>query len=227
MTLPRFSAVAWDIDGTLVDSEPLHHRALLAASLEFGTDLCDLPEMAFRGIHMGDVWLILRDRLPPTLREGDWIDAINRHYVSGRHSLVAIPRAAETIRDLHLLGISQVCVSNSCRTVVDANLDALGISPYIDFSISLDDVSEGKPSPLPYQMAAERLGLAPGSVVAVEDSSTGVRSANAAGLYAVFLSTDQNADQAAEGGRLSACIIDNLFLVRQLLSRMAEHSPQA
>lgn len=227
MTHQRFSAVAWDIDGTLVDSEPLHHRALVAASLEFGADLRDLPDMAFRGIHMGHVWLRLRDRLPPTLQEADWIAAINRHYVAGRHSLVAMPGAVDVVRDLHRLGISQVCVSNSCRAIVDANLDALGISPCIGFSISLDDVSEGKPSAVPYRMAVERLDLAPDAVVAVEDSGTGIRSAQAAGLYAVFLSTGENADQAENDGYPSALVIDNLFRLRELFGTEHALSSQA
>lgn len=227
MTRSRFSAVAWDIDGTLVDSEPLHHRALVAASQEFGTNLCDLPDMAFRGIHMGNVWLMLRDRLPPTLQEADWIDAINRHYVAGRNSLLAIPGAVDVVRDLHLMGISQVCVSNSCRAIVDANLDALAITSCFDFSISLDDASEGKPSPVPYRMAVERLNLAPETVVAVEDSNTGVRSAQKAGLYAVFLRTAENAGYVENDEYLPACIIDNLSLVRELFVPQHVLSPQA
>ncbi|WP_137128923.1 HAD family phosphatase [Rhizobium sp. FY34] len=227
MSRSRFLAVAWDIDGTLVDSEPLHHRALVAASLEFGTDLRDLPDMAFRGIHMGDVWLILRDRLPPTLQEADWIEAINRHYVADRSSLVAIPGAVEVVRHLHRLGIPQVCVSNSCRAIVDANLDALAITSCIDFSISLDDVSEGKPSPVPYRMAVERLNLAPETVVAVEDSNTGVRSAHTAGLFTLFLKTAENTGHAEIDEYVPARIIDNLSLLREFF--VTEHvlSPQA
>jgi HAD superfamily hydrolase (TIGR01509 family) len=227
MSRPQFSAVAWDIDGTLVDSEPLHHRALVDASREFGADLCDLPDMAFRGIHMGNVWLMLRDRLPPTLRETEWIDAINRHYVADRSSLNAIPGAVDVVRDLHRLGIQQVCVSNSCRAIVDANLDALAITSCIDFSISLDDVSEAKPSPVPYRMAVERLGLAPETVVAVEDSNTGVRSAQAAGLYAVFLRTEENAGHAEDDEYRPARIIDNLFSLRALFAPEHVPCPQA
>ncbi len=57
-------AIAWDIDGTLIDSEPLHHEALVHASLQFGVDLRDLPSEAYQGVHIGDVWIALRDRLP-------------------------------------------------------------------------------------------------------------------------------------------------------------------
>ncbi|WP_244713745.1 HAD family hydrolase [Rhizobium cremeum] len=196
--MPVFSAVAWDIDGTLVDSEPLHHRALVAASKGFGVDLADLPDMAFRGVHMGDVWKRLQPRFPPGLAEQAWLDAINRHYIEHRHSLTTMPGAVETVRMLADLGIPQVCVSNSCRAVVDANLDAMGIASSICFSVSLDDVTEGKPSPIPYRMAAERLGLPAGSIIAIEDSFTGLASARAAGLFAVFYTAHDEAT-AAEG----------------------------
>lgn len=185
MSSRRLRAVAWDIDGTLIDSEPLHHRALLDACRTYGADLSDLPDQAFRGIHTGDVWTAIRDRLPAGTVQDEWLDRINAHYVSQRHTLVAEPEAVATIRALAGLGIAQLCVSNSCRSVVDANIDALGISDAIAFSLSLDDVVCGKPDPEPYRRACERLGIAPDEVAAVEDSMSGARSARAAGLYVV------------------------------------------
>lgn len=175
-------AIAWDIDGTLVDSEPLHHRALIAGCRDFGVDVSDLPDQAFRGIHMRDVWLALRDRLPATLAEQDWLAAIARHYVDHHHEVTLIEGAVETVRVLQGHGLRQVCVSNSERAIVDANIDALGIADALEFSISFDDVSDGKPSPVPYAEACRRLGLAPPEVLAVEDSRTGAASARAAGL---------------------------------------------
>lgn len=176
-------AVAWDIDGTLVDSEPLHHRALLAGCRNWGVDLSDLPDQAFRGIHMGDVWTAIRPRMPDGLRMQEWLAAINHHYSANRSQLSPMPEAVETIRALAARGIRQACVSNSVRAIVDANLDALGILDFIEFSISIDDVASGKPDPLPYFEACRRLGLAPQQAVAVEDSRTGVQSARAAGLF--------------------------------------------
>jgi len=178
-------AVAWDIDGTLIDSEPLHHRALLAASLALGTDLSDLPDQAFRGIHMHEVWDLLRPRLRENLTQDEWLRAIDEHYAANLDALVPIVDAVATVRALDAIGVPQACVSNSGRAVVDANLAALGIADIIRFSISFDDVTEGKPSPQPYLLACERLGLPPGEVVAVEDSRSGALSARRAGLVVV------------------------------------------
>jgi beta-phosphoglucomutase-like phosphatase (HAD superfamily) len=62
-------AIAWDVDGTLVDSEPLHHAALLDTSIRFGADLRDLHQDEFRGVHMRDVWIAVRDRFPSYVDE--------------------------------------------------------------------------------------------------------------------------------------------------------------
>ncbi|MBT3360911.1 MAG: HAD family phosphatase [Rhodospirillales bacterium] len=178
-------AVAWDIDGTLVDSEPLHLRALLATCLSFGADLSDLPADEFLGIHMADVWLRVRTRLPAGLEETVWLDAINRFYVERQGELVEMPGAVKTVRALADMRIRQACVSNSERVIVNANLNALGIAEAIEFSISFDDVTKGKPSAEPYLLAAKQFGAPPHEILAVEDSEAGLASATAAGLYAV------------------------------------------
>ena len=181
-----FAAIAWDVDGTLVDSEPLHHAALLAGTRHWGVDLSDLSDQAFRGVHMGDVWTALRPRLPDDLEQAKWLAASETHYIDNRFALAGLPGAIETIEALAARGIPQVCVSNSSRPIVEANLDALGIARHMSFVITIDDVAAGKPDPEPYRMACARLGLPASSVLAVEDSVTGAISAHRAGLTVAF-----------------------------------------
>jgi len=169
--MSRFRAVAWDIDGTLIDSEALHQRALVQSSAFFGVDLSNLPHEAFRGVHMHDVWKALEPRFPKEVERKAWLSVIERRYVSEADGLPLSPGALETVRALTKKGVPQACVSNSGRAVVDANLDALGIRDAIAFSISLNDVSKGKPDPEPFREAARRFGLPPASVVAVEDGA--------------------------------------------------------
>jgi HAD superfamily hydrolase (TIGR01509 family) len=180
-----FRAVAWDIDGTLIDSEPLHERALAAASAALGADLSDLEPDAFRGVHAIDIWEALKPRFPAGSSFKTWIAAIEGYYVAHVGELEPNPGALEAMRKLAERGIAQACVSNSGRTIVDANIEALGIGKIIAFSLSLDDVSSGKPDPEPYREAAHRFALPAAAVVAVEDSGAGTRSARAAGLYVV------------------------------------------
>lgn len=175
-------AIAWDIDGTLIDSEPLHHEALVHASLQFGVDLRDLPSEAYQGVHIRDVWTALRDRLPQDLDREVWMKAIEAYYDANRQKLRPIDGAVEVVRQLSRLGVLQACVSNSRRVTVDANIAALGIAENILFSVSLDDVDHGKPNPHPYRLAIRKIDMHSEEIIAVEDSETGARSARTAGL---------------------------------------------
>jgi HAD superfamily hydrolase (TIGR01509 family) len=183
--MTTFRAVAWDIDGTLIDSEPLHQRGLVAASADLGVDLSDLDPEAFRGVHARDIWNALHPRFAAGAKFETWIAGIEAYYVAHADELKPNPGAIEAMRELAARGVAQACVSNSGRTIVDANIEALGIGKIIAFSISLDDVSSGKPDPEPFREAVRRLGVEAKATVAVEDSGAGARSARAAGLYVV------------------------------------------
>src|SRR5258708_9417856 len=153
-TMSLFRAVAWDIDGTLIDSEPLHQRALLAASAALGADLNDLENDAFRGVHAPDIWKALRPRFSADATFETWITGIESYYVAHAAELEPIPGAIDAMRELAARGVAQACVSNSGRTIVDANINTLGIGKIIAFSLSLDDVVSGKPDPEPFRAAA-------------------------------------------------------------------------
>lgn len=178
----QLRAIAWDIDGTLIDSEPLHDVVLNEVCAAYGADLSDLPENHFRGLHMPEVWTQVQPRMPPTRTEAEWADAIVALYVERANGLQPLADAVAVMRSFAGAGLRQVCVSNSGRRVVDANLAALGILDLIDFSISLDDVSDGKPHPEPYLFASRRLGIPVEAMAAVEDSIPGATSAREAGL---------------------------------------------
>jgi HAD superfamily hydrolase (TIGR01509 family) len=193
-----YKAVAWDIDGTLVDSEPLHLRSLLAVCESYSVELSDVPDDSFIGVNLYGVWDALKDRFPANLTRSDWIAQINRHYSDNRSSLVAIPHAGEVVRDLAECGIRQAAASNSNRLVVDVNLMAIGVSDLMEFSLSLDDVERGKPDPLPYLMVAEKFGLRPDEILAIEDSSSGLASARAAGLGIAALCLNGNGHAGAD-----------------------------
>lgn len=179
--------VAWDIDGTLVDSEPLHHRVLLEVCLGHSLDLRADPPERFLGVHMDDVWKTLAPQLPGVARNV-WLSQIQDSYCARVAREVApVPRAAEVIQALSAAGVPQVAVSNSGRRVVEANLEALGIRDRMVGVVSLDDVTRGKPDPEPYLQGAALLGLRPEHVLAVEDSPTGAAAGQAAGMQVAFL----------------------------------------
>lgn len=203
-------AVIWDIDGTLVDSEPTHQQALLTVCNHYNVSISDLPHDHFLGVNLYGVWQVLKARFPAGLAMEAWINELNAAYLQNAPGLLMIPGAAAVIHQLAQAGFRQAAVSNSNRVVVDANLALLGVGAVMEFSLSLDDVSEGKPSPIPYLAALNRMGLHPREAIAVEDSNTGLRSAKAAGLQVIGYGLDlQDAHHSVE---LLTDILDHILV---------------
>ena len=147
------------------------------------------------------------------LREAEWLEAITAHYIANRTTLKPLPGAVATIEALAARNIPQACVSNSHRSIVDANLDALGISRFMAFTIAFDDVSAGKPDPEPYAMAARRFGTAPADILAVEDSEAGMISAARAGLRVALCAPLSIAERWSTTVTEMSELVDNPSLV--------------
>lgn len=178
-------AVIWDIDGTLIDSEPLHHESLALACDHYDVDISDLGADHFAGVNMHGVWEALCARFPADLNKEAWLDAVNAIYCRRVPQLAEIRGATAVVKSLQRNRIRQAAVSNSARIVVDANLDRLGISQALELSLSLDDVVRPKPDPYPYARALELLRLEASEAIAVEDSLSGATSAKAAGIHTI------------------------------------------
>ena len=176
--------VLWDIDGTLIDSEPAHHDALLGCAAFYGVDLDFMSRDQFVGIQAKDVWTELKDLFPTETTYQRWISVIEDYYVDLLDRISPMPGAKETVEALAKM-VKQGAVSNSGRSIVDANLKRLGFRDSLEVTISLSDVTEGKPDPQPYQLALEVLNMDPKEAIAVEDSLTGIQSAKNAGLWTV------------------------------------------
>ena len=206
-------AVAWDIDGTLIDSEPNHHKALLSVCARYGLIIAD-DDMRYVGIAMDAVWPMLRSHFPPELTRTTWLADIVDAYIALAADLKPIKGALEAVEALAAAGIRQCCVSNSTSRIVKANLAVLGIDRYLDTTVGREDVVNGKPAAEPYALACRRLGLAPDAVLAVEDSDVGAASARAAGLAVLQYGRDFEAFSAVLDRALAGGPVDDRVLAR-------------
>jgi len=177
-------AVAWDIDGTLVDSEGLHHLALTAVSARYGVPIT-ADDDRFIGVDMDEVWSALRPLFPAGMSRSEWQQEVVAAYLAGACGLRPFPGLLDTMAELQRAGVRQCRASNSARAIVTANLSIIGAAAFLDFAICRDDVVRGKPDPEPYRKACQRLDLPAMDVLAVEDSETGLASARAAGCHVV------------------------------------------
>jgi HAD superfamily hydrolase (TIGR01509 family) len=177
----RLAAVLWDMDGTLVDTEPYWievEYALVAEhggswSMEHALKLVgnDLLVSAEYIREHGGVDLPA-EQIVERLLDGV-IERINR-------SVPWQPGAVELLADLRTAGVPCALVTMSYERFVAPVLAALPAGTF-DTIVTGDRVTIGKPHPEPYLRAAAELGVAPADCIAIEDSNTGAKSAEAAG----------------------------------------------
>jgi HAD superfamily hydrolase (TIGR01509 family) len=179
-------AVFWDMDGTLVDSEPLHEAALVAAMRSVG--LVPPPDLHERvlGVAAWPVYEMMRDEFGLDLPFDDWIVRKYEHYLPLVESLKPRSGAIEIFSDLRARGVAQAVVSNSDRMIVDANLRMVGLTYPGMKTISRNDVHDGKPHPEPFLRAAYLAGVDPAHAVAIDDSWPGALAGLAAGMKTIF-----------------------------------------
>ena len=170
------------MDGTLVDSEPLHQRTLIAVLASVGIQAG--PELfeSTMGLSELDVHSYCTSRFDLSIGPTEWIAFRNAAYARGAMALEPRPGALEAFRILADRGVAQAIVSNSSRPVLNISLGALRLQEARTVTVSRSDVRHGKPDPEPYLHAAQLLDVAPADALVVEDSPTGASSGLAAGM---------------------------------------------
>ncbi|EBV3599999.1 HAD family phosphatase [Salmonella enterica subsp. enterica serovar Virchow] len=170
------------MDGTLIDSEPLHERSLVAALRALGIDPPKDLHSRVVGVAARPVYDMFVAEHGLSIPFAEWIERKYAHYLANTHELLARPGAVEAYRALEQRGVPQVIVSNSDRIIVDTNMNALGLTRPAAKSISRADVRNPKPDPEPYLRAAYLVGVDPGDCAVIEDSVPGATAGVEAGM---------------------------------------------
>ncbi|MFJ3905478.1 HAD family hydrolase [Streptomyces sp. NPDC090025] len=202
---PRF-AVVFDLDGTLVDSEPNYHEATLRALGPYGVTRADYDwaeHSRFIGIGTQESLELLAERFGITAPVGELLDATNRHYLElARASTPVFPEMRTFVARLYAAGVPMAVASGSSRAAIEAVLAGTGLDAWLTTLVSAEEVARGKPEPDVFLEAARRLGgIPPERCVVLEDAPPGAAAARAAGMRCVALPyVPGTADDPAFGG---------------------------
>ena len=223
------AAIVFDMDGVLVDTEPLKARAHRRALEERGGELTS--ELYRR--QMGNP----HDRVIRAFLEGAGLDASDDAAEAYERTFRAVYRrlltddlrptegATELLEACRSEGRPLVLVTSSDRWMVEIALPGLGADGLFEATVTADDVEAEKPHPAPYRRAREALGAAGGRAVAVEDTEAGVVSATSAGLSTVAVRHAFNADHDFGG---AAAVLESLAPAEKVLAlvdRLAGEEP--
>jgi len=182
--LPNFySAIFFDMDGLLVDSEPLWLISETQMMAEYGYEWLESDQAACLGGPLDRVGNYMSGLIGGK-RDGNslMLEIIDRMVEKFKGDLPFMPGAIELIEDLRAHGVPLTLVSASPRSLVDAALSNFEVNPFVR-SISSNDVKVSKPDPEGYLLAATSGGHEISNSLVLEDSLTGVTAAKASGAW--------------------------------------------
>ena len=189
------AAVIFDMDGVLLDSEPLHYEAVRQILEEQGVEFPLEDYFRYLGTTLPSTWDDLCSRYPIAMPfeqfEARYNADVLAQYEAGAPLIAG---AMELVQQLSAAEVPIAVASSSHRQWVEAALSGAGLREYFDQTTAGDEVSEGKPSPEIYLKAAAKLGFAPEDCIAVEDAPAGVESAAAAGMRVVLVRSELTTD---------------------------------
>ncbi len=189
-------AILYDLDGTLADTDPIHFRTWQAVLKDHKFEF----DRAFYRKHFSGRLNpdIVRDLLPHLSDEDgqalcDRKEALFREWA--KQELQPLAGLLDLIAWGKANHIRQAIVTNAPRLNAEFALSTLGLADAFEFIVLAEDLAKGKPDPLPYQIALQKLALEPTEALTFEDSPSGIRSSVAAGIQTIGVATTHAPDE--------------------------------
>ncbi len=209
------AAVVFDNDGLLLDTESVWTRAEEDLFERRGLEFTPADKLELVGTSAAIAGGILERRLGEAGRAAELIEELNELVVAElEHGVESMLGARELLERLGGRGVPLGLVSNSPLRFVRRSIELAGFEGHFDVVLSAHEVAAPKPAPDPYLEACRRLGVEAGpTVVALEDSPTGVAAARAAGLTVIGIPSVEGV-LLDEAHHLAESLLDDLVTQR-------------
>ncbi|MSU64186.1 MAG: HAD family phosphatase [Pedosphaera sp.] len=196
--MKAFEAIIFDMDGVIVDSEPLHERAFIEVFEEMGYGASHgMHFPAYYGQSDKTLWLdfVSKHKPPQPLdelmawKQDRFLDILRKE----QPIFETLPELIEKLSKRYKLALA----SGSLHVVIDEVLAMKSLRHYFPIRVSAEDVAHGKPAPDVFLRAAELLGVNPTRCCVIEDSAAGVQAARSAGMQVIAITNTLPAERLA------------------------------
>jgi HAD superfamily hydrolase (TIGR01509 family) len=201
-----YSAIIFDLDGVIIDSETVHNAAVAAAMAAHGVNLPPAIFAEYLGIP-DEVFLehASQTYLDGRVSAAELLADKQRLFLQSEDQVTAIPGAVDFIREVRGRVTRLALVTSSLRHNQELAFAKFGLRPLFDVVVTAEDVTQAKPHPEPYLTAVVRLGIPAGECLVIEDSLHGLASARAAGCRTLGLATSYAPEALAAAGADMVC----------------------
>jgi beta-phosphoglucomutase family hydrolase len=212
-------AVLWDMDGVIVDSGVYHMRSWQETFHQTGITFTDENFKHVFGMRNDE---IIRAMLGKDFTQEKFEAIAQAKEVAFRRlitdNIKALPGVLKLLADINAVGFQQALVSSTPMENIDLITGKLGIKGYFRHIISGYDVTEGKPSPQCYLLAAQRLSVSPEDCMVIEDAVAGVRAAKNGGMKCIAVTNTHPAASLIEADLIVTSLeVVNVGTVEQVL----------
>ncbi|MFH8486706.1 HAD family hydrolase [Streptomyces longisporoflavus] len=199
-------SVIFDLDGTLVDSEPNYYGASRELLAEHGVEYTWAENERYVGIGTQETLATWKDRYGIGVPVAELLTELDRRYLAlARADTHVFPEMRKFVERLHGAGVPMAVASGSSRPAIEAILSGTGLDAFLTTVVSADEVAHGKPAPDVFLAAAALLGADPADCVVLEDAAPGATAAHAAGMRCIaipYVTAHADAEAFASAGLL-------------------------
>lgn len=187
--------VIFDMDGVIIDSEPLHKKLERELLEESGGDYSQINHGDFTGTTDARMWGVLKEQFNLELAVEELINLKRERFIANLHQIPLVEDVLDFMASLRNIGCKLGLASSNNERAVEAVKNEFGLAEYIDVFVNGEAVSKGKPHPEIFLTAAGQMGLKPEDCLVIEDSGNGVLAAKAAGMKCIGFQNKNSGDQ--------------------------------
>lgn len=191
-------AVLFDMDGVIVDTEPLHHKAYYMMFDAFNIKVSQELYESFTGQSTINICRKLCDIFNLENNPEDLVQSKRSSFTSLFHndpSLQLIDGVLDLIKDYHNNGLTLVLASSASMFTINNVFTRFDLNQYFKAKISGADLKASKPHPEIFEKAAELAGFSKEECVVIEDSTNGIQAAKSAGIYCIGYDSENSKNQ--------------------------------
>lgn len=188
-------AVIFDMDGVIIDSEPLHQKVEADLLRELGGEMTDEERKSFVGTTDYHLWSTVKEKFNLKHSVEELIQMKKDHFMAEIHTIPLVDGVKDVFNQLTDAGYLIALASSNNRQAVDKIIEQFDLEKYLELAMSGEDVEKGKPNPEIFLKTAEAMQVDPSECLVIEDARNGVIAAKRAGMKCIAFDNPNSGEQ--------------------------------